>query len=94
MVHWRYASATEIDEFDLFPAPERIEVEVIFPVVSGKVVSRHGQELLIPDGKVVKLLEMDGGEPWCYRAKELTVRMAEKEVSLRPGTLVAVFSRP
>lgn len=93
MASWRYATPEECVEFDQLPevsgpsvAPE------IFTAVSGFVTSRSGEVLSVPSGKLIKLLQGDGGEPWVYWTQTLKVQMLGTDLILQKGLPVAIFS--
>lgn len=93
MASWRYATPEECVEFDQLPevkgppsAPE------IFTALSGFVTSRDGEVLSVPSGKLVKLLQGDGGEPWVYRTQTLRVQTLGADLVLMEGLPVAIFS--
>lgn len=96
MAHWRWA--TEEENKQIRELPDAQEVGTLGPlqflsVVRGTVLSREGEEIKVPEGRVAVTLDEEKADPWCYRVKELIVEINGQEASLREGTLVAIFAK-
>lgn len=94
---WRYATPDEIEAMKKIPSVSETDVDLrdwqneVYPVLSGRVLSREGEIVEVPPDMVLKILAARVEETWCYETLQVTVSLMGHPSPLKDGTWVALF---